>query len=327
MLFSFPLNAADGGAPDTVIATVGTTRITLGEFERRNPTALFQARNAFYEAEKKALDSYIEDAILEEQAKKENVSVEELLKRHVYATIPPDPDDVALHVYFEGLDTTEPFETVRPKIAEHLRERRVAKARAAYLQTLHQQIPVTVRIEAPRTEISLDNTPVRGNAKSPLQLIEYADYECPYCQQIQPELARLESEYKGRMSFAFKDLPLPTHPHAQKAAEAARCAGQQSKYWEFHDLVLTTKEVEIPQLKAAARKLGMDGNVFDKCLDSGQQESFVKAQFEEAEKLGLQGTPSFFLNGRYFTGSMTYDQLREIVEAELASRGGERASQ
>jgi protein-disulfide isomerase len=322
---------AAGGesSSDSVIAVVDNTKVTLAEFERKHPTALFQARNAFYEAEKKALDEYIEELLLERQAKKENISVDELINRHVLATIAKDPDDAALKVYFEGLDTAEPFETVRPKIAEHLRERRIARARAAYMQTLRGQIPVVLRIDAPRAVISLENTPVRGDLKAPVKLVEYADYECPYCQQIQPELQKLEAEYKGRLAFAFKDVPLPNHPHAQKAAEAAHCAGVQNKYWEFHDLLLQTKEVDLPQLRDGARKLGLNADAFNSCLDSGQQAALVKTQLDEATKLGLQGTPSFFLNGRFFSGSMSYEQLRDLVEAEikvgsapLSERGG-----
>ena len=90
---------------------------------------------------------------------------------------------------------------------------------------------------------------------------------------------------------------------AQKAAEAAHCAGVQNKYWEYHDLLLQTKALEILQLKSAAADLALDTKAFDKCLDSGEQSQTVKVSVEEAQKLGLQGTPSFFLNGRFLAGS------------------------
>jgi protein-disulfide isomerase len=147
--------------------------------------------------------------------------------------------------------------------------------------------------------------------------VEYADYECPYCQQVQPVLDKLEDEFKGRIAFAYKDMPLPMHPHAQKAAEAAQCAGLQNKYWEYHDLLLKTKELDVPQLKAGAGQLGLETAAFDKCLDSGERAEAVKSSQDEAQKLGLQGTPSFFLNGRFFSGSGSYDQMRQMLEDEL----------
>jgi protein-disulfide isomerase len=278
---------------------------------------LFQARNSFFEAEKKAVDEYIEDYLLERQAQKENLTVDKLLELHVNSTIAKDPDDAALRVYYEGVDTTEPFEAVRDKILDHVRQRRLAKAKAAYMQTLRSQAKISVEVQAPRIQISLTNTPVRGPVAAPVTLVEFADYECPYCQQIQPTLDRLETEFKGRLAFAYKDMPLPMHAHAEKAAEASQCAALQGKYWEYHDLIEKTKALEVPQLKAGAGQLGLETAAFDKCLDSGERAGAVKSTMDEAVKLGLQGTPSFFLNGRFISGGMSYDQMRQLVEDEL----------
>lgn len=316
--------AGDGvGAPapgqSMVAVEINGVKVTLAEFEHERPSALFQARNTFYEAEKKAVDDYVGQYLLEQQAQKENLTVPELLDRHVNKTVGSDPDDNALRVYYEGLETTETFEAARPKILDHIREKRVERAKKAYMQSLRDQAKVAFVLQPPRAPISLANTPVRGAAGARVTLVEYADYECPYCQQAQPELDQLEAEFKGRLAFAYKDLPLPMHTHAEKAAEAAQCAGLQGKYWEFHDELLKTKELEVAQLKTSAQRLGLDVKAFDTCLDSGQQAKQIQSTLEEAEKLGLSGTPSFFLNGRYFSGAMKYDQLRQMVEDELKS--------
>ena len=304
-----------GSSP--VIAEVDGIQITLADFEQKHPAALFQARNDFYIAERKAVEEFIDDYLLERQAQKENVTVAQLLERHVNNTIAKDPDESALRVYHEGLDTKEPFEAVREKIVEAIRQRRIARAKAAYLQALRSQAKIAVQITPPRVPISLDHTPVRGVAGAPLTLVEFADYECPYCQQVEPALNKLEVEYKGRIAFAYKNFPLSIHPHAQKAAEAAECAGLQKKYWEYHDLLLKTPGFEVPQLKARARELGLETRSFDACLDSGERSEAVQGDSEEALKLGLQGTPSFFLNGRFFSGIMTYEELRRVVDEEL----------
>lgn len=318
ILFCAPASQdALGQDGNSVIAEVDGTALTLAQFESQRPSALFQARNNFFEAEKKVIQAYIDDFLLERQARKENVTVAELLKQHVDGTIAKDPDETALRVYYEGVDTTEPFEAVRDKIIEHIRENRLAKAKTAYIQLLRSQAKISIDLEPPRTEISRKNTPVRGPADAPLVLVEYADFECPYCQQVQPALDKLEADFKGRLAFVYKDMPLPMHPHAQKAAEASRCAGLQGKFWEYHDFLFKTKGLEVPQLKAAASQLGLETAAFDKCLDSGQQADVVKSTLDEAQKLELSGTPSFFLNGRFFTGSMSYDQMRQIVQDEL----------
>jgi protein-disulfide isomerase len=302
----------------TVVAEVDGTKFTLADLERRHPASLFQARNTFYQAERKAIEDFIDDYLLERQAQKENVTVSQLLDRHVISALPKDPPDEALRVYFEGLDSTQPYEAVRDQIVESLRQRRLGKARAAYLKTLRSQANLVVSLGPPRAQISLKDTPIRGLAEAPVLLVEFADYECPFCQQIQPSLDKLQAEYKGKLAFVYKDAPLPMHPHAEKAAEATHCAGKQGKYWEYHDLLYISKQLEVPQLQEHARKLGLDGAAFDKCLESGEQAAIVNAQFAESQSLQLQGTPSFFVNGHFFSGGLTYEQFRGVVEEELA---------
>jgi protein-disulfide isomerase len=160
---------------------------------------------------------------------------------------------------------------------------------------------------------------VRGVPDAPIVSVEYSDYECPYCQQTQAALDKIEAEYKGKIAFAYKDFPLPMHPHAEKAAEAAHCAGVQGKYWQFHDQLFKTKQLEVAQLKESARALNLNSKEFDECLDSGSQAEAVKTQSADGKSLQLQGTPSFLINGRFFNGGLSYDDLHGIIEEELKS--------
>ncbi|MBV8551358.1 MAG: thioredoxin domain-containing protein [Acidobacteriaceae bacterium] len=302
-----------------MLAQVDGTKITFADVEQKRSGSLFQARNSYYQVERKALDEYIDQYLLERQAQKEKVTVDQLLEKHVKSTLPKDPSEESLRVYYEGVDTTEPFEAVRDQILDNVRQRRFERARTAYIQSLRREANIAIMLAPPRTNISLNNTPVRGPQTAPVVVVEYADYECPYCQQIDPVLLKLENEYKGRVAFAYKDTPLPMHPHAEKAAEAAHCAGAQGKYWEYHDVLFASKQYEIPALKQSARTLNLDAAVFDKCLDSGEQKAAVTAQLEEAQRLGLQGTPSFFINGRFLSGAVSYEMLRNTIEQELSA--------
>jgi protein-disulfide isomerase len=305
----------------TVIAEIDGRPITLGEFEEKRSDSLFQAKTSLYQAELRALDEFIDDYLLKAAAKRENVSVEQLLQKHVDSTIAKDPPEEVLRLYFEGVDTNESYEAVRPKILDQLRQRRLEKARIAYVHALRTEAHVAIKLSPPRTDISLTNTPIRGEQRSPVVLVEYADYECPYCQQIEPELKKLEAEYKGKISFAYKDVPLPMHSHAQKAAEAARCAGLQGKYWEYHDVLFTSKELDVPALKRYAGTLNLDTTAFNKCLDSGEQAELVKTDLTEAQRLQLPGTPSFFINGRSLGSGIDYATLRRELDLEVAGSG------
>jgi len=219
---------------------------------------------------------------------------------------------------YETADTTEPYDSVRIKIADAIRQKRVAKAKAAYLASIHSRATVAYLLAPPRAPISGENTTARGPANAPVALTEYADYECPFCQQVQPTVEKLEKEFKGKLAFIYKDYPLPMHANAQKAAEATRCAQAQGKYWEYHDLLSSQKQLDAATLKAHARQLKLDTGRFDTCLDAGETAEAVKAQAGEAQALGLQGTPTFFINGRYVTGSLTYERLRDVILEELA---------
>jgi len=306
-----------GGHEDSTVVEIDGHPITLSDLERQRPSALFQAQNAFYEAERKAVDQFVDEYLLIQAAQKEGVSVAELLQRHVNRMLGPDPSEESLRVYYEGIDTDQPFDAVRDKILEHVRQRRLAKAQKAYMLSLREQAKVAIRLVPPRAQLALNDTPVRGRLDAPVVLVEYADYECPYCQQIQPALTKLESEYKGRIAFAYKDMPLPMHHHAEKAAEATHCAQVQGKYWEYHDALAASRQLDIPALKETARELKLNGDAFDKCLDNGEQSGTVAHELAEAQALGLQGTPSLFVNGRFYSGVLSYEQLRAIVDEEL----------
>src|SRR5262249_47989501 len=147
------------------------------------------------------------------------------------------PSDEALRAYYDGLDVQETFEQLKPKIIDVIKQRRIAKAKTAYMAQLKAASTVEIKMAQPRAQISLKNTPIKGNSGSQVVVVEYADYECPYCQQIEPALDKLAKDYAGKIAFAYKDVPLPMHANAQKAAEAAHCAGAQGKYWEYHDLL------------------------------------------------------------------------------------------
>jgi protein-disulfide isomerase len=303
-------------AIDNVVAVIDGAKITQADLEQKHN--LFQARNTYYEAERKVLDQFVDDYILEHAARKENVTVEELLKRHTQGAEGVDPPDDALRVYYEGLDTTEPFDTAKDKIKEFIRQKRITKAKTAYMAELKAQAKVEIELAAPRAQASLKGAAIRGPKDAPVTVIEFADFECPYCQQIEPKLMRLQQEFQGKLAFAYKDFPLPMHAHAQKAAEAAHCALDQGKFWEFHDLLYSSHQLDVSQLKQSARTLKLDGEAFDKCLDSGASAAVVKANLDEAQGLAISGTPGFFVNGRYLEGNVPYDSLRSVVAEELA---------
>ena len=305
-------------AAGPIVVEIDGAKITAADLQQKYPGRLFQARTAYYEAQRQVMDVFIEEYLLERQAKAENVTVDQLLERHVNNAIPKDPPEDMLRLYYEVVNPQASYDQVRVQLLDHLRIARLAKAKTAYMQSLHSKASVTIALQAPRADLSLTNAAVRGSADAPVVLVEYADYECPYCQQVQPAVDKVLSEYKGKVAFIFKDMPLPMHANAAKAAEATRCAEMQGKFWEYHDLLFAQKQLDPAKLKEYARDLKLDTASFDKCLDTGARSELVNAQYAEAQALGITGTPSFFINGRATYGNLTFEQLRQVIDEELA---------
>ena len=301
-----------------VVTIINGEKITRTQLHEQESGSLLQASYEFYQKEQKALDNLIARRLLEAEAQRQKLTVDELLKKEVDSKI-KDLSDEQLRTVYDVFAPNEPFEAMKTKIQETVRPQRLQRARAAYIDHLREANNVLILLAPPRAEFEVGDAARRGPANAPIQLVEFADYECPYCIKVYPELKKLEAEFGDRISFVYKDYPLPMHSHSQKAAEAARCARAQNKFWEYHDRLYTTTALDIPKLKQLASDLGLDVPKFTTCLESGEQSAAVQKDAAEAQKIGLSGTPSFFLNGHFFTGAFQYEDLRKMVMRELAA--------
>jgi protein-disulfide isomerase len=302
------------------VAEINGTTVTWAELEQQRADNLYAARRQYYQAERKALDDLVDQRLLELQARKENVTVAELLKRHVDSQVAKDPTDEELKIIYDASGSTEPFEKVRSELIEQIRQLRLAKASTAYAKELRAEAKLSITLPEPRVKLDLNGVAFRGPKDAPVVVVEFADYQCPYCKQIEPQLEKLKSEYGDKVTFAFKDFPLPNHTHAGKLAEAADCAGVQGKFWNFHDYLFNDmKDFDMAQIKEHARSLGMNGAAFDSCVDSDGEATKIKQDQTEGTHLGITGTPTLFINGRYLSGAAKYETIRDMVQEELAA--------
>jgi protein-disulfide isomerase len=311
--FSIP---AVGQNDSAVVAEINGHKVIAAELEEKEAGKLLQAKYKYYLAERDALEQFIDDELLDMQAKKEGVTRDELFKRHVSSTV-PEPTEDQLRFYYEGVQTDESYEAARPHIIDTIHQLRTKKAAAAYIAELRGQYGVVIELNQPSVHVEVGNAPRLGSEKAPVQIIEFADYECPYCQKVNDDLIRLREQFGSQVSVVYKDFPLPMHPLAAKAAEAAHCAGAQGKFWEFHDSLFQTKRLQMSDLRNQARDLKLDTARFVQCVESGEQTASVKTDAQEGQRLGLQGTPSFFVNGHFMSGAVGYAKLRDTVLQEL----------
>lgn len=319
-------STAQSSSEDSIVANVGGAKITMSDLEQEESGKLLAARYEYYQVETKALNDLIDKKLLEQKAASEQITVAQLLDREINSKV-KDPTEDQMRVYYEGVETDQPYEAVREKILEKIRQLRTEKAKSAYLQTLRTESTVYIVLAPPSVTLEAMNPQMtQGPKDAQVTLVEFADYECPYCQRVAPDVKRLAAEFGGKISFAFKDFPLPMHARAEKAAEAARCASRQNKFWEFHDELFRSKELDTGELKAQAKALKLDSGQFDKCLDSGEEAAAVDRDRKEGIRLGINGTPSFFINGHFMSGALDYATLRQVIEQQLTGPGRTLAS-
>jgi len=185
-----------------------------------------------------------------------------------------------------------------------------------------QQAAVNVPDKVVRYKVTVDDDPSIGPADAPITLIEFSDYQCPYCTKWYNEVyPRLLKEYEGKIRFVYRDLPLAFHGDAQSAAEAANCAGEQGAYWKFHDALFSEKYgLGMDAYRKYASDLGLDADALIACVNSGRFTAEVKADYDFAEKLGVGSTPTFFINGIALVGAQPYETFKQVIDLELAGK-------
>ncbi len=179
-------------------------------------------------------------------------------------------------------------------------------------------------------DVSADDDPVLGKKDAKVTIIEFSDFQCPFCARFHEQAyTQIKTDYidTGKAKLVYRDFPLSSiHPMAEKGAEAAGCAYDQGKFWEYHD-VLFNKQTEwtsgaseadnVVKLKQYAKDLSLDTNKFDKCLDDGKYKAEVQKDFQDGAQAGVQGTPSFFINGKQISGAQPFAAFKAVIDPEI----------
>lgn len=320
-------------AASPVAAYVGGHKITLSEVEQAQPdqiqganAKILSAKFAAYMAERQATLQAIDDQLLAKQAAKEHLSVDELTKREVTDKIKP-PSEETLQIYYLGAQTEMPYSEARDKIIAHVAMLQQKKMLKDYTAKLREQAGIRIVLLPPRVDVTAGDSPSSGPADAPVTMIEFADFQCPYCRQTEPTVNKLREQYKGKLRYVFKNFPLPSHQLAEKAAEAALCAGQQGQYWPYHDQLFTEAptDLDVPGLKKTAADLKLDTSKFDNCLDSGAEAASVKRTIAEGRNIGIGGTPSFTINGYFIGGGVPEEIFTGVIDQQIAATSAQAA--
>lgn len=306
-----------------IVATVGHRKIALGELEDRVRGDLVRIDTERYETLKQGLDDMISEELLDREAKGRHLSRAELEKQEIDDKVKKVTAEEVEKFYNDNKDRLrgQSLEQLRSRIEQYLNRQRLASRRQQFLNELRAKTPVHINLEPPRVKVSVDDDPSRGGpAEAPVTIVEFSDFQCPFCRRAEATVKRILDEYGDKVRLVYRDYPLPMHSNAHRAAEAAECAQDQGKYWKYHDLLFENQRaLDEKSLIAYAKQVGMDEKTFAECLKSGKHRSEVDKDIEDGNRAGVSGTPSFFINGRPLSGAVPFAQFKEVIDAELAA--------
>ena len=319
--------AEAGGAPP-VAATVAGEPIDLAEVDALVRPQLMELRAREYELRTQALDALVTRTLLEKEAAARGVTPEALNQSEVVAKTAVTEAEIqsvygANKARLGSVSEAEGMERVR----NGLRQQRQTERRNAFARELRAKYEVKVLLEPYRVPVQLANAPTRGNPKAPVTIVEFSDFQCPFCVRARPTVKRVRDAYGDSVRWAFRHYPLDFHPLAQKAGEAAACAADQGRFWEMHDLLWDKpSQLQVTDLKLHAQTLGLDAQAFAACLDGGRHAAAVDQDFKAGQEYGVSGTPAFFVNGRLISGAQPFEAFQQVIDDELARAAGTRAA-
>jgi len=313
----------------TKVAEVDGQPITYGDLQNDHEVgpkvrqAEVKALTDLYDQRRGLLDEMISRRLLEEEAKTKGKTVEQWYQTE-YVTSVPEPSDAEAKAFYEEHKAQVPqgqtFEDLKDRIKQAVRQQKLREGMGKILDDLKSRHHVQVSLQAPnlpRIDVEAKG-PSRGPTNAPVTIVEFSDFQCPYCGREYPVIERLMKEYDGKLRLVFRHYPLDFHPFAQKAAEAGACAQDQGKFWELHDKMFTNQgKLAVADLKGYAKLLGMDAPKFDKCLDSGEKKALVDDDLKAGSAAGVNGTPAFFINGIFVNGAQPYEHMKQAVDREL----------
>jgi len=314
--------------PSTVVATLEHKSISRGELYQWMKNQYLKdllansTQSEIYDEESQALKEMIDEILLAREAKKQKVSVEELIAKAV-AEKPPVTEEEARQFYnmnaprMGGLG----YEDMAERIHTYLADRRESEARDALVQNLRREANVSVLLERPRLEVAATGASI-GPVDAPVTIVEFSDYQCPFCLRAEPTMWQLVEEFPTQIRWVYRHFPLSIHPNAVTAAESAACARQQGKFWELHRLLFrNSRKLDKTSIIGYAKEAGLDTEAFTKCLNEGSAKEEVQADLAAGRRLGVTGTPTFFIDGVPMSGALPLKRFEQAIHEELDRKG------
>jgi protein-disulfide isomerase len=317
------LGVAPGFAVAEQLATVGKKTVDRAQVEKQVKAQLIEIERQRYEVIKSGLDQLIGEALFAQEAAARGMTVEQLQQTEIVDKIKQPTEAEIQKVYEDNKDDLgdTPMAEVKAQISEFLIRKASQERMQVVIAELKKKYPTKISLKGPVVEISIGSTPAKGNPKAPVTIIEFSDYECPFCRRVEPTVLEVLKVYgPDKVRFAYRNYPLAMHPNARPAAEAAGCAADQGKFWEYHEKLMAATDLSAAHLQAVAGEVGLDKKKFEECVAAQKFKDAVEKDLKAGEEAGISGTPAFFINGRMIDGAQPIEKFKEIIDEELAGK-------
>jgi len=278
---------------------------------------------------KSGLDRMVGEKLFVAEAKARGITVDQLVQTEIKAKVKAPTDEEISQVYEASKEELgeATLEQVKPQIVQYLNQRQEAMATRELVDSLRAKYKPEIKLEAPRIEVAAGDIEGSGPADAPVTIVAFSDYECPYCKRAEVTVAEVLAAYPNKIRYYHRDFPLEFHADARPAAEAARCANAQGKFWPYHKALFASAELSSDRLKAIADETGVDRTAFDECVASKKFSAAIDRDIADGSSAGVNGTPAFFVNGRMLSvkpiSRNLLGRIEAINRATARIRGGE----
>ncbi len=329
----FPFALAIVGAANIFAATgqseisAGSNRVfaRVGNHEVTEQEVDSTIRLQLYNLRKQAIDQVVANYLIEDAAKKDNLTVAAYLKREVDDKVAAEVTDAKVKQFYDQNKDkipalkASPYDKIKGRLTQVLRQHDTTVQLGKLIETLRANSDVKMLLEPPRFDVASNGHPALGPENAPVTIVEFGDFQCPYCKGAESTLKSVRQKYGDQVRLVFMDYPLSFHAHAQDAANAALCAGDQDKFWQYHDALFADQsKLSSDGLMATAKKLGLNMDKFDACFKDNKYKAVIAQDIAEGNRLNVRGTPTFFIDGRPLVGA-SMAGFEGVIDPELAS--------
>lgn len=316
------------GNESTPVAKVGDNEITAAQLEGPLKAQIHEMEREVYRIKRQRLDELIAEALIQKEAAARQKTAPELINEMVLSKGVPVTDEEVNQYYMENRPRFSEWkgslDDLKGRIRTTLQQQKQYQLVYEYARSLDSKYGVEDFLKppvSPFANVNIEGSPSLGPPDASVTVVEFSDYECPSCRQAHEDVKKVRQMYVGKLRWVFKDYPLKRHEYARKAAEAARCAAEQNKFWEYQDLLYgSSNPLTVDHMKGLAKDLGLVQDQFGQCLDGSKYAERLEKELEEAQSAGVDRTPTFIINGRMATGSIGVERFKQYIDEELSKQ-------